>query len=89
MGGALRSSPPQIGRQVSLSHIAARTHHRARGQVTPIEVKWAGNPSLRDAHTSANFSRNKARKLRMIHYLPLLTPMQLHPQVTALPWLCL
>lgn len=60
------------------------------GSITPIEVKWTDRPSLSDARHLLTFLKEQGAKSPhgyIICRCPL--PMQLHPQVTALPWHCL
>lgn len=58
-----------------------------RGEVTPIEVKWTERPVASDArHLLAFLAENRkaARRAFIICRCP--RPLQIHGQVTALPW---
>lgn len=60
------------------------------GTLTPIEVKWTDRPSVRDARRLLAFlneHRGRAGHGYIVCRCP--RPMQLHDQVTALPWFCL
>lgn len=60
------------------------------GQVVPIEVKWTQKPALNDARHLLKFLREQDSKAPHAYILCTCAyPMQLHPQVTALPWFCL
>ena len=60
------------------------------GSLTPIEVKWTENPTLNDARHLLPFLQEKKREAKhgyVICRCP--RPLQLHDQITALPWFCL
>ncbi len=59
------------------------------GALTPIEVKWTEHPALNDARHLLSFLQEKpeARHGYVVCRCP--RPLQLHEQVTALPWFCL
>jgi uncharacterized protein len=60
------------------------------GKLTPVEVKWTENPTFNDARHLVTFLREKSRDARhgyVICRCP--RPLQLHDQITALPWFCL
>ena len=60
------------------------------GSLTPIEVKWTENPTLNDARHLLPFLQEKKKEAKhgyVICRCP--RPLQLHEQITALPWLCL
>ena len=60
------------------------------GTLTPIEVKWSENPTVRDArHLLAFLGEHpkQAKKGYIVCRCP--RPSQLHAQITALPWFCL
>jgi predicted AAA+ superfamily ATPase len=59
------------------------------GRLTPIEVKWTENPTLNDARHLLTFLREKKKEAKhgyVICRCP--RPLQLHDQITALPWFC-
>ena len=61
-----------------------------RGSLTPIEVKWTENPTLNDARHLLTFLQEKKKEAKhgyVICRCP--RPLQLHDQITALPWFCL
>ncbi|MBI3866907.1 MAG: ATP-binding protein [Verrucomicrobia bacterium] len=61
-----------------------------RGRLTPIEVKWTENPSVSDARHLLAFLNEKPKEAKhgyVICRCP--RPLQLHEQITALPWFCL
>jgi predicted AAA+ superfamily ATPase len=60
------------------------------GRLTPIEVKWTEHPGLNDARHLLAFLRETepaGRQGYVICRCP--RPLQLHDQITALPWFCL
>jgi predicted AAA+ superfamily ATPase len=60
------------------------------GGLTPIEVKWTENPTLNDARHLLTFLREKKKEAKhgyVICRCP--RPLQLHDQITALPWFCM
>jgi len=60
------------------------------GGLTPIEVKWTENPTLHDARHLLPFLQEKKQEAKhgyVICRCP--RPLQLHDQITALPWFCL
>ena len=60
------------------------------GKLTPIEVKWTENPTLNDARHLLPFLAEKSKEAKhgyVICRCP--RPLQLHDQITALPWFCL
>jgi uncharacterized protein len=60
------------------------------GTTTPIEVKWTENPTLSDARHLLTFLREQGSNAPHGYIICRCAfPMQLHPQVTALPWFCL
>ncbi len=60
------------------------------GITTPIEVKWTENPTLSDARHLLTFLREQGSKAPHGYIICRCAyPMQLHPQITALPWFCL
>lgn len=59
------------------------------GQLTPIEVKWTEQPTLSDARHVLSFLQEQGGKAPHGYIICRCAyPMQLHPQVTALPWFC-
>mgnify|MGYP001189063712 FL=1 len=60
------------------------------GVVTPIEVKWTERPTLSDARHLLKFLQEQGSKAPHGYIICCCAyPMQLHPQITALPWFCL
>jgi uncharacterized protein len=60
------------------------------GVVTPIEVKWTERPTLSDARHLLPFLKEQGTKAPHGYIICRCAyPMQLHPQITALPWFCL
>ena len=61
-----------------------------RGKLIPIEVKWTDRPDASDARHLRGFLRDH-KKVASIGYVVCRcqAPLQLHEQVTALPWFCL
>jgi len=60
------------------------------GVLTPIEVKWTKNPTARDARHLITFLKEKPQESRQGYVICRCPrPLQLHEQVTALPWFCL
>jgi predicted AAA+ superfamily ATPase len=60
------------------------------GVVTPIEVKWTECPILSDARHLLRFLQEQGPKAPHGYIICRCAyPMQLHPQITALPWFCL
>ena len=60
------------------------------GTVTPIEVKWTDKPTMSDARHLLKFLQEQGGKAPHAYIICRCAfPMQLHPQVTALPWFCL
>jgi predicted AAA+ superfamily ATPase len=60
------------------------------GGLTPIEVKWTEHPTLNDARHLLTFLRGKKKESKhgyVICRCP--RPLQLHDQITALPWFCM
>ena len=60
------------------------------GRLTPIEVKWTEHPTLNDARHLLPFLQEKQTEAKhgyVICRCP--RPLQLHDQITALPWFCL
>ena len=60
------------------------------GGLTPIEVKWTEHPTLNDARHLLTFLREKKKEAKhgyVICRCP--RPLQLHDQITALPWFCM
>ena len=60
------------------------------GTLTPIEVKWTERPMASDARHLLAFLQEKKKTARhgyVICRCP--QPLQLHEQITALPWFCL
>lgn len=60
------------------------------GKLIPIEVKWTENPTLNDARHLLPFLHEKPKEAKhgyVICRCP--RPLQLHDQITALPWFCL
>lgn len=60
------------------------------GKLIPIEVKWTENPTLNDARHLLPFLQEKSKEAKhgyVICRCP--RPLQLHDQITALPWFCL
>jgi predicted AAA+ superfamily ATPase len=58
--------------------------------LTPIEVKWSENPSARDARHLLTFLAEQPKQAAHGFIVcRCQRPMQLHEQVTALPWCCL
>ncbi|MBN9693677.1 MAG: ATP-binding protein [Verrucomicrobia bacterium] len=60
------------------------------GSLTPVEVKWTEHPSLADARHLLTFLAEKPKEAQhgyVICRCP--RPLQLHENVTALPWFCL
>ena len=60
------------------------------GHLTPVEVKWTENPTLNDARHLLPFLAEKSKEAKhgyVICRCP--RPLQLHDQITALPWFCL
>jgi predicted AAA+ superfamily ATPase len=59
------------------------------GVVTPIEVKWTERPTLSDARHLLRFLQEQGPKATHGYIICRCAyPMQLHPQITALPWFC-
>jgi uncharacterized protein len=60
------------------------------GLVIPLEVKWTERPTLNDARHLLKFLREQGSRAPHAYIICRCAfPMQLHPQVTALPWFCL
>lgn len=60
------------------------------GTVTPIEVKWTERPTLSDARHLLSFLQEQGPKAPHGYIICRCAyPMQIHPQITALPWFCL
>jgi len=60
------------------------------GMVTPIEVKWTEKPTLRDARHLVKFLAEQGSRAPHAYIICRCAyPIQLHPNVTALPWYCL
>jgi predicted AAA+ superfamily ATPase len=60
------------------------------GVVTPIEVKWTERPTLSDARHLLIFLKEQGSRAPHGYIICRCAyPMQLHPQITALPWFCL
>jgi predicted AAA+ superfamily ATPase len=60
------------------------------GVVIPIEVKWTERPTLSDARHLLSFLEEQGPKAPQGYLICRCAyPMQLHPQITALPWFCL
>jgi predicted AAA+ superfamily ATPase len=60
------------------------------GNLTPIEVKWTEHPTLGDARHLLTFLQERKPEAKhgyVICRCP--RPLQLHDQITALPWFCL
>jgi predicted AAA+ superfamily ATPase len=60
------------------------------GCLTPIEVKWTENPTVNDARHLMTLLQEKSKEAKhgyVICRCP--RPLQLHDQITALPWFCL
>jgi predicted AAA+ superfamily ATPase len=58
--------------------------------LTPIEVKWTENPSVRDARHLLTFLAEHPKRARHGYILCRCSrPLRLHDQITALPWFCL
>jgi predicted AAA+ superfamily ATPase len=57
------------------------------GLVTPIEVKWTERPTVSDARHLLSFMKEHEGKAPHGYIICRCEyPMQLHPQITALPW---
>jgi predicted AAA+ superfamily ATPase len=60
------------------------------GGLTPIEVKWTQHPTLNDARHLLKFLHEKKREAKRGYVICRCShPLQLHDQITALPWFCL
>jgi hypothetical protein len=60
------------------------------GQLTPIEVKWTENPTLSDVRHLRTFLDEQAQPAAQGYVICRCPrPLQLHDQITALPWSCL
>ncbi len=60
------------------------------GALTPIEVKWTERPSVSDARHLLTFLKEHPRQARRGYVIcRCARPLQLHEQITALPWNCL
>ena len=60
------------------------------GTLTPVEVKWTENPTLKDARHLLSFLDEKPKEAKhgyVVCRCP--RPLQLHDKITALPWPCL
>jgi predicted AAA+ superfamily ATPase len=61
-----------------------------RGRYTPIEVKYTERPTAHDArHVVAFLAEHKKNARQGFVVCRVSRPVELHPQVTALPWFCL
>jgi predicted AAA+ superfamily ATPase len=59
-------------------------------RLTPVEVKWTEHPDLSDARHLLTFLREHPKQAKHGYLIcRCLRPLQLHDQVTALPWFCL
>lgn len=57
------------------------------GIVAPIEVKWTEWPSLSDTRHLLSFLKEQGSNAPPGYIICLCAfPVQLHPQITALPW---
>ena len=60
------------------------------GSLTPIEVKWSENPTIQDARHLLSFLDEHPKQAKQGYIVCRCSrPMQLHEQITALPWFCL
>ena len=60
------------------------------GELTPLEVKWTDHPTLTDArHLLTFLSEHPTQAKRGYIVCRCSAPLELHDQVTALPWFCL
>ncbi len=58
--------------------------------LTPIEVKWTEHPTLHDARHRLTFLAEKQPEAKHGYVMCRCPrPLQLHEQITALPWFCL
>ena len=58
--------------------------------MTPVEVKWTEHPTVNDARHLLTFLEERKKEAKqgcVICRCP--RPLQLHDQITALPWFCL
>lgn len=61
-----------------------------RGTLTPVEVKWTENPTPNDARHLLAFLAEKPKEAKHGYVICRCSrPLQLHDQITALPWFCL
>lgn len=59
-------------------------------ELTPVEVKWTDRSSVGDArHLLTFLAENKQRAKQAFIVCRCSRPLQLHDQVTAIPWFCL
>lgn len=60
------------------------------GKLVPLEVKWTDHPTLADARHLLTFLGERPKQARHGYIVCRCQyPLQLHDQVTALPWFCL
>jgi len=60
------------------------------GTLTPIEVKWSEKPTVRDARHLLTFLGEHPKQAKHGYVVCRCShPLQIHDQITALPWFCL